>query len=206
MQYFSKDTTCTASNVSHFDNITVRNVHIGSTTGPAYEIVGLQVLDAADPVPIKGITIENVKVDSPSGGTGVCKWADVTAVGRNSPPFPVCVNAAPATCTKKKVHGCYNDTRGGGDGSVILPTYQPQVHDLVTFEACASACFGINNTLAGIDEGNHCYCGNAVPPAAAAARSRPMAECSANACHANSAEKECGGPDRMVVYDFVCKA
>ena len=207
MQYFSTSTTCTASNVSHFDNITVRNVHIGKTSGPAYEIIGLDVLDAADPVPIKGITIENVVVDSPAGGVGVCRWADVTALGDNRPAFPACDNSPPPpppppphACTEKTVHGCYNDS-----GTVVLPVYQPQLHDKVTFQACASACYGIQNTLAGIDGGNHCFCGNSLAPGAAG-RSRPMSECAENACHANSAEKDCGGHDRMVVFDFDCKS
>jgi hypothetical protein len=82
-----------------------------------------------------------------------------------------------------------------------LPKYIPALHDVVTLENCAAACAGLKLGLAGIDAGNHCWCGASV--ATAASRGRPMAECSVLHCHGNSSEL-CGGGDRMVVYQYSC--
>lgn len=172
------------------------------TTGPAYEVVGLEVLGSDNPIPINGITIENVTVDSWTGRS-TCRWANVAA-SHNSPSFPKCMNTPPPpppppphACSKATVEGCYNDTAGD-----LMPSYQPQLHDHVTFEACASACFSATMTLAGIDAGNHCFCGNATP---ASARARPVSECETMACHGDPSEKGCGGEHRLMVYNFTCR-
>ena len=156
-------------------------------------------------VPMHGITLENITVDSYSG-VGDCRWADVTATNLE-PPFPKCANTPPPpppppphTCVQTKVVGCYNDT---DTTAPVLPEYQPQLHDKVTIEACASACFGLKQTLAGIDAGNHCYCGNQV--GGVVGGSRPLHECYGDPCHANSTEKQCGGEHRMLVYTFSCQ-
>jgi hypothetical protein len=94
--------------------------------------------------------------------------------------------------------GCYNDT-----GMRLLPKLQPQLHDVVTLENCASACYTASTALAGVDGGNHCSCGNAV--ADGPARTRQPAECEASSCHGNRSEAWCGGTNRMVVYTFTCE-
>ena len=61
------------------------------------------------------------------------------------------------------------------------------------------------HTLAGIDAGNHCWCGaeaNLDNPGARA-KNRPLAECEVTPCHADKDEK-CGGTDRLLVYNFSC--
>ena len=71
---------------------------------------------------------------------------------------------------------------------------------MVTRGNCASACFDAKDSLAGIDAGNYCYCGKAVP---ASAVSHPAAECEASSCHGNHTQK-CGGTGKMLVYSFAC--
>ena len=92
MQYGQKDpsTTCPASEVSAFTNITVRNLHAKSISkgGSAYMIVGLSVSAAKAP-PITGLTLENITVAGKYTGKDVCRFADVKATGM-VPPLPSC--------------------------------------------------------------------------------------------------------------------
>ena len=63
-------------------------------------------------------------------------------------PLPV------MACKRVAVQGCFNDTGWASRGAGILPLYQPQVHDKVTYEVCASACYSLKSSyLAGIDAG-----------------------------------------------------
>jgi len=87
---------------------------------------------------------------------------------------------------------------------------EPGTHDKTTLQVCAAACYedrhqGVFNTLAGIDAGNHCFCGTESDIASAAVRAkiRPLAECEVSPCHADKQQK-CGGVDRLLVYSFVC--
>ena len=125
-----------------------------------------------------------------------------------SPPPPAPLPPPPpAHCTiQASSQRCYNDTARGS----VLPVSEPATHDRTTLEICAAACFedrrqGVFNTLAGIDGGNHCWCGTEADAgsAAAKAKARPLAECQASPCHADKGQK-CGGVDRLLVYSFVC--
>ena len=103
----------------------------------------------------------------------------------------------------------------------VLPIYQAQLHDRVTVQACAEACDSLQHTaadadadtttpavhgeavrLAGIDAGNHCFCGDLLPGAGDLLR--PAGECETTPCHANATETGCGGVGRMAVYSFAC--
>jgi hypothetical protein len=44
-----------------------------------------------------------------------------------------------------------------------MPTYVPALHDRVTLENCAAACQNLKLGLAGVDSGNHCWCGTFLP-------------------------------------------
>ena len=81
-----------------------------------------------------------------------------------------------------------------------MPKFVPALHDRVTQNNCAAACAADKLTLAGIDAGNHCFCGATV--ATAKARERPMGECDLH-CHGNTSQL-CGGGGRMVVYTYTC--
>ena len=98
--------------------------------------------------------------------------------------------------------GCYDDSTVGAYG--LLPSPQPQLHDRVTLEACAAACASHALTVAGIDAGNHCTCGDATDLLPSKNLIRPGAECQATPCHADPAETGCGGPSRTVTYTFTC--
>eukprot|EP00937_MAST-01D_sp_MAST-1D-sp2_P001230 g1230.t1 len=90
MQYFSSGTTeCAASNTSAFQDIHVHNVTVASATKAAYAIVGLDVVDRpADPVPIKGLTLENVTVRK-FKSAGQCTFAQLSTGGAIAPAIPV---------------------------------------------------------------------------------------------------------------------
>ena len=110
-------------------------------------------------------------------------------------------------CTVASLLGCFDDTGcgHGGCANTLLPQYMPEMHDHVTLEACASACKSSNLAVAGIDNGNHCFCGSTADLATSAARnqSRPTAECQTSPCHSAPAEK-CGGTGRLLAYNFSC--
>ena len=109
-------------------------------------------------------------------------------------------------CRLSRAFGCYDDTDCPScSAGPVLPVHQPQLHDKVTQPACASACHALSYTVAGIDGGNHCFCGNAsdLTSTESKARARPAGECQASACHADPSEK-CGGDGRLLAYSFVC--
>jgi polygalacturonase len=195
--------SCNSTGTIHFSNLTAKNIFVESAVDGAFEIAGYKTPSA--PQQFLGFFLENFTVKSFST-LGSCSNADVHLVGSVSPTFPPCTNSTPAPpppppspswkCTVVATVGCYNDT-----GVQLLPKLQPQLHDHVTMENCAAACFSSSSKIAGIDGGNHCSCGDAV--ANGAARMRPADEC-AGPCHGNSAEKNCGAMDRMVAYSFSC--
>ena len=77
-------------------------------------------------------------------------------------------------CTKAKNVGCYNDS-----SFLALSNYQPQLHDKVSFESCASACSSLfgSASLAGIDARNHCYCGKVLVAGASEDTAATTAAC-----------------------------
>jgi hypothetical protein len=95
---------------------------------------------------------------------------------------------------------CYNDSQLRGLGLA----FQTQVHDHTTLEICAAACFLAKLPVAGIDAGNHCYCGAAGSLDHASSLVRPIAECEAQSCYSDKHEK-CGGKGRMLVFPFTCE-
>ena len=61
--------------------------------------------------------------------------------------------------------------------------------------------------VAGIDGGNHCYCGAPADLTKAKAKAKPLAECQTMSCRGDRREKKtnCGGEDRMIAYTFACE-
>ena len=123
------------------------------------------------------------------------------------PPSP---SPPPGRQCKIHIHhtsGCFNDSdwQSGTKGS-LLPAYQASLHGKTSLETCASACHAAKLTVAGVNAGRDCFCGVAADlnTPSAAARSRPKAECMASVCDADPAEKECGGPGRLLAYQFTC--
>eukprot|EP00935_MAST-01C_sp_MAST-1C-sp1_P002031 g2031.t1 len=116
--------------------------------------------------------------------------------------------------------------KAGNDTSVLLPESRPELHDHVTLEDCASACYSTSGgggdegmevmVAAGIEGGNHCFCGhaNALSAPTARALARPISECqvaacpmtykSQCACTGAPATERCGAPGRLLAYNFSC--
>ena len=151
--------------VPTFVNFTVRNVVSDGSAAPwNFECLG----DS----PCKGFAFENITITN-YRGHGDCENVYGTAVNV-SPSMAGCLNRTnpppphpsppPAACRVKAVLGCFNDSAVGPYG--LLPAPQQQLHDKVTLEACASACSAPHTanidayTVAGVDAGNHCSCGN----------------------------------------------
>ena len=103
-------------------------------------------------------------------------------------------------CRPDVVLGCYDDTNLGPYG--LLPSPQPQLHDKVTLENCATACTQVGLPVAGVDGGKHGGCGS--PADLAWNREVAMAECQTTPCHGDPAEKGCGGLNRTVAFNFTC--
>ena len=143
---------------------------------------------------------------------GGSSGSTVNATLAPSAPFTAPHSPAPHHgCKMGAVLGCYttNGTSDKGMPHPLLPKYQPQLHDMVTVENCAAACFHSNSKLAGIVGGNHCACGDVV--ANASKLLLPAEECwSKNppnqrpSCSGNHSEMHCGGMTAMVVYNFTC--
>jgi hypothetical protein len=169
-----------------------------------------------------GFTFSNITITGARAGY-TCEYVYGTATDV-SPPMTDCLNhggpppqppppppappapppPAPHHCAIQAAgQRCYNDTARGS----LLPVAQPSTHDKTTLQICASACFDGKHGLAGIDGGNHCYCGaeSDLTTAAARAKDRPLVECEVTPCHADKSQK-CGGVDRLLVYNFNCSA
>jgi hypothetical protein len=190
-------------------NITVRDVSISS--GSFMNCVGLS--DA----PIYGILLDNVSVRDRGGVDRGPTCSDCTVRAINVPAgasADPCEKGPPPPpppeprCNLTEVLGCFDDTARGS----ILPDFQPQTHDRTTVKVCAAACAGTKakrDAVAGIDGGNHCYCGAAgdLAKAAAKAKARPAAECQAMACRGDARiTRDCGGQNRLIAYAFACEA
>ena len=203
-----------ATNNINIKNITFRRVK-GTVQAPG-------TIDCRKGNPCT-VSFEDVELSTSS--PWVCGNANISQVGAVTPALPACLigppgqpgpsplpppppppapTPPPQACHRIRTVGCFNDTdgRGGNTGmSPWLPRYIAAVHDRVTLENCAAACAGLRLRLAGIDAGNHCWCGASV--ATATARVRPQPECGALHCHGNPAEL-CGGGNRMLVYQYSC--
>lgn len=87
MDYFSKETNCSRSNVTIFEDVVVRNLHVDEATASAYEIVGLRVNGEPAMLPIRGVTLDNVTV-AKYPRVGHCAYASVRSVGEVAPRVP----------------------------------------------------------------------------------------------------------------------
>ena len=109
------------------------------------------------------------------------------------------LSAAPpalGVCSVTTMLGCFVDP----DNARILSGW----HDFgkptgpMDYDYCAQDCHDLNFTLAGVEDGQQCFCGDAMHPAAPPRSSRCTAP-----CISNTSEK-CGGDNAMTVYRFRC--
>ena len=66
------------------------------------------------------------------------------------------------------------------------------------------ACHELRLGVAGIDGGNHCFCGSVVNLEAAARSTRPIAECQTSNCSGDRTER-CGASGRLFAFNFTCR-
>ena len=76
--------------------------------------------------------------------------------------------------------------------------------------AAQAACYTLlphaNFTLAGVDDGKSCFCGSAADVGKAGSQARIVnkAQCTGTPCEGDAKETECGGPGRLLVYQYSC--
>jgi len=125
------------------------------------------------------------------------------------PPPPPRPPAPPGKCTIRIHHtlGCFDDA----DGTLILPHYSPTpAGPALSLESCGAACYALqphaNFTIAGVDDGKSCFCGMPADIATAAAKARSVvkADCAGTPCAGDPREVECGGPGRLLAYQYTC--
>ena len=109
-----------------------------------------------------------------------------TPLSKPSPPGP--------KCTVKGEEKCYKDTE-----SRILPHVVTISSNLNTQEWCAGQCALANFTIAAVEYGVACLCGNSFPQQP----TLPASACAAMPCAGNSAE-HCGGNYILSAYEFEC--
>lgn len=115
--------------------------------------------------------------------------ANIVAVGYKNipppppPPAPHCAEVAKSTC--------YADHTDRTMGDYVLRSED------MTREQCIQLCFSRLNTLAGVENGNQCMCGDAVKP-----NVKPSNACTFP-CTGNSTET-CGGSWVIDIMHFAC--
>ena len=101
-------------------------------------------------------------------------------------------------CGKVTIHhtiGCYNTTIR------VLPIEMKTIASAdLSLETCAAACAAAGFAIAGVEDGNQCFCGTAANIAAGSARAVDKEECSGIPCSGSRAEDECGGKERLLAY------
>ncbi|KAI0315679.1 copper radical oxidase [Amylostereum chailletii] len=117
-------------------------------------------------------------VSKPVGGGGG---------GSGSPVFPVTVGLP----SQWRYNACWIDNAHGR----ILTTELPDNQNL-TVEDCINSCSGQNFTLAGLEFGVQCFCGNVLVDGAVEA---PAGTGCNTACSGNTTEA-CGGPNLISLY------
>lgn len=127
-----------------------------------------------------------------------------------APPAPPPPPPSPhRTCTVATQLGCFDNSKG----AAVLTLEEEQYHDDVTLENCAGLCAAAQMLVAGVDGGNHCWCGpaGAEHSASAAAHARPMSECIVESCpgkygdHCSctgNPKERCGAAGRLLVYNY----
>ena len=74
-------------------------------------------------------------------------------------------------------------------------------NDHVTREGCACLCHQKGFMLAGVENGNNCYCGNGTGGAFCGGAATTGCD---QACTGNATQTACGGPNRVDVLTFAC--
>lgn len=165
------------------------------------------------------VTFKNVTMDKGVGPEAACDGIECRCI--DSPSCPSCCSGAhppsPSPSPPSPKPGCIVASRIGcfdnSKGPAVLTVEKLDYHDDVTLENCAGLCAASSMPLAGIDGGNHCWCGpdGAASTAAAAAHAAPMGQCIVASCPGkygdhcsctgNTSER-CGAVGRLLVYNY----
>ena len=117
-----------------------------------------------------------------------------SCVGTETPlshPIP-----PPPRCSVKTELGCLQDAE-----KRVFPTTITIKSESNTQEWCAGQCKLANHTVAAVEFGVACFCGE--PSDVAAAQQLNRSKCAAMKCAGNSNE-DCGGDYVMLSYNFTC--
>jgi len=111
-----------------------------------------------------------------------------------SPVLLLLPHAAYAGCKVDKVN-CYVD-----DSARILEPTEKAGGSPLNLEYCAQLCANENKSLAGVENGGQCFCGNSIR---SGAKTAPDSDCNMD-CKADGATEKCGGSYRIGVFDVSC--
>ena len=109
--------------------------------------------------------------------------ANIVAVGYRVLPALHCAEVGESTCYR-------DDERARIMGGVVMTSSS------MTREQCMLSCFGLEKSLAGLEDGGQCMCGDSVTEAV------PSTNCTV-ACPGNSSQL-CGGWMAINVMNFTC--
>lgn len=199
-----------------FDGIVIENVYCGKG-GSSYFLEGLPEQKMLN------VTFKNITMGAGVGGEAACDAIECRCIDSAScpscctgvhppspsPPPPPVPPAKPGCVVSSRV-GCYNNS----DGPTVLKIEKLEYHDRVTLENCAGLCAASGMPLAGVDGGNHCWCGpeGAAPSSPAATKHAvPMDQCVLASCPGKYGDhcsctgnptERCGAVGRLLVYNY----
>lgn len=106
------------------------------------------------------------------------------------------IKARDFSCKVTATLGCYSDFTDQKTRALPIQTGA----DGLTQETCAAACAPFKTSLAAVEFGSQCFCGEKLGPIAT---KQPDADCAAMKCPGDKSE-DCGGSDRMVAFKYEC--
>lgn len=107
-----------------------------------------------------------------------------------------CLVTVKAKCTVDKEIGCYEDNQGFRVLSAFAQLGEGGTQ--MDHDVCAQLCLERKYSLAGVEDGHQCFCGNAITKGA---KLKPGCD---TPCTMNSKQEKCGGDSRVEVYSFKC--
>ena len=119
-----------------------------------------------------------------SAATDDAIQANIVAVGYKTLPTMHCTEVGKSACYRDNVAA-----RVMGD--VVMAS------ESMTREQCMLACFSRNRSLAGVEDGSQCMCGDSVPNPV------PSTNCTV-ACTGSDSSELCGGWMAINVMNFTC--
>jgi len=139
----------------------------------------------------QGSTLGQTGCNLPCGGDGseICGGMSRLSVYRNSTfPVPRVVQSVGSLTLR----GCFIDS----SNARVLSGYAYSSSTGMSVETCAGTCMGKGYTVAGVEYGTQCYCGNSIPGSSSLAAE---SDCLAMLCPGDLSEY-CAAGSRILVY------